>query len=290
MASADSMDAKSLSINGHEFANQLVAGESINLSGWWTPALSTKISGVVSLNYEQIYEDCALNASDVLYLEIFTYCSGTKLQHHCEPILIQGQQVSFSLDIPSEQISGKIELFAVILTRFENDLARKGGAPIASNSRLLEKSWKFQLTGSHTQANVTVADFSIDSRIENSFWRLQIEDDLEIETWLEVQHSSVVKIVLNERHLDFFSHAGVQALLMTDLVMLSLENSLSDDERLSFLQGIGNAEGTWAQYVKQMFNLVFSSGQIGVREYWRDSQSEIRTRVQHLMNTQLEMQ
>ena len=290
MAGADSLVVTSILINDHELTEQLVGEETVNLSGWWTPTLPTKVSGKVSINIPQIFAECALNASDLLYLEVFTYCSGTKLQHQCEPISIRDEPVSFCLDIPPEQISGKIELFAVILTRFANDLARKVGSPMASNSRLLEKSWKFQLSGSHTQANVTVADFLVDSKIEDAFWKIQIEDDLEFETWLEVQHSSVVKIVLNQRYLDLFSHREVQALLMTDLVIFSLENSLGDDERLSFLQGIGEAEGTWAQYVQQMFNLVFSPGQIGIREYWRDSQSEIRTRVQHLMNSQLEMQ
>lgn len=290
MASVDSMVATSISINDYEFADQLVDGENVNLSGWWTPTLPTKISGVFTVDISQIYEDCDLNSSDQLYLEIFTYCSGTKIQHQSESIAILGKDVFFKLDIPAEQIAGKLELFAVILIRFEYEFPRKMGSPMASNSRLLERSWKFQLSGSHTQANITVADFSFDPKIENAFWKIQIEDDLEFESWLEVQHSSVVKIVLNESYLEVFSLLEIQALLMTDLVLFSLENSLFDDERLSFLQGIGDAEGSWAQYVKQMFNLIFSAGQIGIREYWRDSQPEIRARVQHLMNSQLEMQ
>lgn len=290
LASEESLVATSILINDYEFADQLVNGESLNLSGWWSPTLPTKISGVFNVDSSQIYEDCHLNQGDQLFIELFTYCSGTKIQHHGEPIAILNREVSFVLDIPAEQIAGKIELFAVLLIRFENNLPRKMGSPIAPNSRLMERSWKFQLSGSHTQANVTLADFSLDPKIENSFWKIQIEDDLDFESWLEVQHSSVVKIVLNESYVEAFTQPEIQALLMTDLVLFSLENSLADDERLRFLQGAGDAEGSWAQYVKQMFNLIFSTGQIGIREYWRDSQSEIRTRIQHLMNMQLDMQ
>jgi hypothetical protein len=71
--------------------------------------------------------------------------------------------------------------------------------------------------------------------------------------------------------------------------MLALDNSINDDEKLNYLQNDSMAEGSWAKFVKSMFQNVFMTGQIGIKQKWIEEQARIRARVQHLMSSNLEI-
>jgi hypothetical protein len=77
--------------------------------------------------------------------------------------------------------------------------------------------------------------------------------------------------------------------MMTDLVMLALDNAINDDEKFDFLQNDALADGSWARFVKSMYQGVFTVGQIGVKQKWIEEQDRIRSRVQHLMSSILEI-
>jgi hypothetical protein len=94
---------------------------------------------------------------------------------------------------------------------------------------------------------------------------------------------------VNEIHEDFIQQPHFQIPMMTDLVMLALDNAINDDEKFDFLQNDALADGTWARFVKYMYQSVFTVGQIGVKQKWIEEQDRIRTRVQHLMSSNLEI-
>jgi hypothetical protein len=77
---------------------------------------------------------------------------------------------------------------------------------------------------------------------------------------------------------------------MTDLVMLALDNAIKDDDKRNFLQNDLMAEGSWANFVRSQFKQLFPVGQIGLKQKWYDEQDRIRTRVQHLMSGNLDIQ
>ena len=59
--------------------------------------------------------------------------------------------------------------------------------------------------------------------------------------------------------------------------------------KLEYLQNDSMPEGSWAKFVKSMFQSVFPTGQLGVKQKWNEEQDRIRTRVQHLMSGNLEI-
>jgi hypothetical protein len=65
--------------------------------------------------------------------------------------------------------------------------------------------------------------------------------------------------------------------------------AFNDDEKLSFLQSDALPEGSWAKFVKSMFQSIFLIGQIGIKQRWIEEQAVIRARVQHLMSGNLEV-
>jgi hypothetical protein len=251
--------------------------------------MATDITAKFQIRFGEIVSDCALTKDDQLFLTLYSYCPGTKLQHHGKPVLMNSEVVEISLNIPANELSDDLTLHAVITTRFDEKGARKVGAPHISNSRLLTKTWKIYLSGSRTQANVVFLDFSKDSSRTKSLWQIWINDNIDMDSWLTAQHSNILRIEVNELHKDFIQQPHFQIPLMTDVVMLALDNSINDDEKLNYLQNDSMAEGSWAKFVKSMFQNVFMTGQIGIKQKWIEEQARIRARVQHLMSSNLEI-
>jgi hypothetical protein len=276
-------------INGHEYSNELGLQEQISLTKWWNPETITQIDCLFDIDIKEIFAQCNLNSSDELFLTVYSYSSGTKLMHQGEIIPIHDSQVAAQIIIPEFELAQSLDLYGAIICRFSTEFPRKVGAPFIQNSRLLKRSWRFSLAGSHTQVNVFYEDFSSDPMTSLSAWKIEIDDPQDYESWLLAQHSIVLKVVINQNLQDFVKQDGVQALLMTDLVLLALDSSIDDDERLSFLQSDSVPEGTWAQFLKKYFDLIFNRQHFGIREYWHSDQSEIRNRVQHLMRGNLEL-
>lgn len=276
-------------INSHEYSPEDLDSESFNLTSWWTPSMQTDITLKFKIRRDEIFTDCALSNSDSLFVTLYSYCPGTKLQHQAKPVLVLEDEIEVELSIPSNELAEELTLNAIITANFDSQSTRKTGSPQISNSRLLTKSWKFFLSGSRTQANVVFLDFSKEPSRAKSLWQIRIADNLDFDSWLNSQHSNVLRIEVNEIHEDFIQQPHFQVPMMTDLVMLALDNAINDDEKFDFLQNDALADGSWARFVKSMYQSVFTVGQIGVKQKWIEEQDRIRTRVQHLMSSNLEI-
>ena len=288
---ADPMDLQmaTVKINNHEYSPEDLDSETFNLTSWWTPSMQTDIAIKFKVRIDEIYTDCALSKSDALFLTLYSYCPGTKLQHQAKPVAIVDDEVEIELSIPGNELADDLTLNAVITSNFIEGSERKVGAPQLSNSRLLTKSWKFFLSGSRTQANVVFLDFSQDPSRAKALWQIKISDNIDFESWLNSQHSNILRIEVNKLHEDFIQQPHFQIPMMTDLVMLALDNAINDDDKFDFLQNDALAEGSWARFVKSMYQSVFAIGQIGVKQKWIEEQDRIRSRVQHLMSSNLEI-
>ena len=288
---ADVNDLKmiSMSINNHDYPSEDFDNEYFNLTSWWTNSMTTDISAKFRVRYGEIVSDCALAKDDELYLTLYSYCPGTKLQHHGTPVLINSEEIDISLNIPANELSDDLTLHAIVTTRFDEKGLRKIGAPHVSNSRLLTKTWKIYLSGSRTQGNVVFLDFSKDLNKSKALWQIRINENIDMDSWLTAQHSNILRIEVNELHKEFIQQPHFQIPLMTDMVMLALDNAINDDEKLNYLQNDSMPEGSWAKFVKSMFQSVFMTGQIGIKQKWIEEQAHIRARVQHLMSGNLEI-
>lgn len=283
------MSMSNLSVNGREYPSDNYDEEVLNLTSWWTPSTSLDISARLTLKRSEIMADCSLNAQDEIFVSLYSYCSGSKLQHHGQAKLLVSNDIELDLNIPPFELAEEIDLFAQITVRLDPAIERRLGAPTISNSRLLKKSWKIALAGSRTQANVVLLDFSKDPRTSKAMWNIKISDGYDMDSWLSAQHSSVLRIEVNRNYEDYIEQQQFKILLMTDIVILSLARAIADDEKLTYLQNNEIAEGSWAQFVKTMYLSVFSIGELGVKQKWQDNQNEIRARVQHQMSENLEL-
>lgn len=283
------MSMSILSVNGREYPSENYDEKVLNLTSWWTPSTSLDISARLTLKRSEIMADCSLNAQDEIFVSLYSYCSGTKLQHHGQAKLLVSNDIELELNIPPFELAEEIDLYALITVRLDPAIERRLGAPTISNSRLLRKSWKIALAGSRTQANVVLLDFSKDPRTSKAMWNIKISDGYDLDSWLSAQHSSVLRIEVNRNYEDYIEQQQFKILLMTDIVILSLARAIADDEKLTYLQNNEIAEGSWAQFVKTMYLSVFSIGELGVKQKWQDNQNEIRARVQHQMSENLEL-
>ena len=289
MADSTDLQMVTVKINNYEYSPEDLDTESFNLTSWWTPSMQTEIAVKFKVRKAEIVNDCALSQNDALFLTLYSYCPGTKLQHQAKPVAITDDEVEIELIIPANELADDLTLNAIVTANFIEGDKRKIGSPQLSNSRLLTKSWNFLLSGSRTQANVVFLDFSQDSVRAKSLWQIKISDNIDLDAWLNSQHSNVLRIEVNEIHEDFIQQLHFQVPMMTDLVMLALDNAITDDEKFDFLQNDALADGSWARFVKSMYQSVFAVGQIGVRQKWIEEQDRIRTRVQHLMSSILEI-
>jgi hypothetical protein len=288
---ADPFDLQMISvkINNYEYSPQDLDGEDFNLTAWWTPSMQTDVVIKFKIRREEIVRDCALYPDDALFLSLYSYCSGTKLQHQSKPVAITEDEQEIELSIPANELAQEFTINANITSKFSESKERKVGAPQLSNSRLLTKSWKFFLSGSRTQANVVFLDFSADASRSKALWQIKIASTMDLDSWLNSQHSNILRIEVNRLYEDFIQQPHFQVPMMTDLVILALDDAINDEEKFDFLQNDALAQGSWARFVKSMYQGVFTVGQIGVKQKWVEDQDRIRARVQHLMSSILEI-
>jgi hypothetical protein len=289
VADPSDLQLTSVKINNHEYSPEDLDSESFNLTAWWTPSMQTDVVMRFKIRKQEIVTDCSLHPDDALFLSLYSYCSGTKLQHQGKPVAITEEEQEIELSIPANELAEEFTINANITSKFNEAKERKVGAPQISNSRLLTKSWKFFLSGSRTQANVVFLDFSSDASRSKALWQIKIAGNLDLDSWLNAQHSNILRIEVNRLHEDFIQQPHFQIPMMTDLVILALDEAINDDEKFDFLQNDALAEGSWARFVKSMYQGVFSVGQIGVKQKWIEDQDRIRARVQHLMSSILEI-
>lgn len=289
MADPADLQMTSVKINNYEYSPEDLDSETFNLTSWWTPSMQTDIEIKFKIRKDEIIRDCALFATDALFLSLYSYCPGTKIQHQGKPVAITEDEHEIELSIPANELAEELTINANITVKFVEGQERKVGAPQLTNSRLLTKSWKFYLSGSRTQANVVFLDFSGDPSRANALWQIKIASNLDFDSWLNSQHSNILRIEVNKSHEDFIQLPHFQIPMMADLVILALDDAINDEEKFDFLQNNALADGSWARFVKSMYQGIFSTGQIGVKQKWLEEQPRIRARVQHLMASILEI-
>ena len=288
---ADNSDLRMTSIkfNNHDYPSEEFDLETFNITSWWTPSMQTQIQVRFKTRLNEIRNDCSLKKDDELFLTLYSYCSGTKLQHLGSTLILDSEDVEIDITIPANEIADELTLHAVITTRFNQKIERKVGAPKLTNSRLITKSWTIKLAGSHTQANVVFLDFSKDPSRAKALWQIRISDSLDLDSWLTAEHSNMLRIEVNKIHEDFIQQPYFQIPLMTDLVMLALDNVFKDDEKINYLQNDSEPEGSWAKFVRHYYKLIFPTGTLSIKQKWIDDQDRIRARVQDLLYKNLEM-
>jgi hypothetical protein len=291
IANSASLKLSALKINEHEYHFDNYEGQEFNLTSWWTPSMETNIFLKFNLEIDEIFADCLLDKDDKLHLVVYSYCPGTKLQHQSSNYAVDINEIEATLVIPANELAEDMTLNAVLTTRFEDIERRKVGSPHVSNSKILMKSWKFLLAGSRTQANIVLQDFSQTPHRARAMWQIRIHENLDMDSWLQAQHSNILRIEVNRSYEDFIQQPLFQIPMMTDLVMLALDHAIRDDDKLDFLQtdSIPESTGTWARFVRTMYLNLFSTGQIGVRQKWVDEQDFMRTRIQNMMAANLEI-
>ena len=99
---ADFNDLKmtGIQINGHDYPSENYDDEYFNLTAWWTNSMKTEISAKFDIRISEMTADCALGKDDSLFLTLYSYCPGTKLQHHGKSVLIEGSELEAELTIP----------------------------------------------------------------------------------------------------------------------------------------------------------------------------------------------
>ncbi len=289
LAEESSITINQFSINGRSCEIGQVPGEPLNVTEWWLPTSQTTISLQIELDVLKIYEDCALSSSDELFITLHSYSSGTKMQHCGTPTKVGGSSLEIELEIPANEWAEEATLQLTLTVRFAKGISRGVGAPAIPNSRLMERDWKIQLSGSRTQGNVVIRDFSKDPRITNAIWNIKIDRRVEMDAWPTVQHSNVLRVEINKNFEEFVNQTQVQTLLLTDIIMLALGDVIDDDEKLEFIRSDSLANGSWVRFLKTVYGIVFSVGEIMVRDKWHNEQQEIRARVQHLTSTLVKM-
>jgi hypothetical protein len=73
-----------------------------------------------------------------------------------------------------------------------------------------------------------------------------------MDSWLTAQHSNILRIEVNELHKEFIQQPHFQIPLMTDMVMLALDNAINDEEKLNYLQNRTQSGRVTPLYILQI--------------------------------------
>jgi len=283
LASPESVSLKELSVNNRLFQLQEELDSWINISSWWQPIERTIISLKVEVDQEKIYKDCLLLRGDQVYLTMHSYCPGTRLQHKSDPKKISEPEIVLQLDIPRSHWCDFSVLKVTVSASIGSDLLRVVGSPHVSHSKLLEKSVELQLSGQQTQGNVISTDFSNDRKISKALWKIVIDPSVDTQDWETVEHSRMLRVEINSKEESNFQDVGLQVLLLTDIIMASLDAVMQDEEKLQLVKTESVIGGSWLRFLRNAYGNLFSLGEPGVKEKWNQNQDSIRSRVQHLM-------
>jgi hypothetical protein len=282
---------ENLKVNGIDLPLLFNDSTEYNLSDWWTPSTETTLEASLAIDINGIYSDCLLLPTDILQITVHSYCVGTRIQHFKTMLLPRVQYQDLTLTIPSGEWSKSTEISIIISAVIgQNELGDRAiGAPVINKSRLTAKKFRLRLSGSQTQGNVLVKDFEKSSSFANSIWRIFINDQLSIDEWMKVEHSQILRIEINEAFQDVINSKHFQVLMMTDVVLASLDTVFKNEEKLEHLRNYDFDSGSWVRYLKNCYSSVFENGELSVTQKWRENQLELRSRIQNIVSKNMEM-
>jgi hypothetical protein len=111
----------------------------------------------------------------------------------------------------------------------------------------------------------------------------------DIDDWVQAQQSSVVKIEINKSILpEIIKSKEFVTLLMMDLVWLSIDRFMVEDGGLEILVNRSPDSGTWIDFVRSYFELIFADGLFLVDSRWQNEKSEIKSKIQSILAPTLE--
>lgn len=278
-----------LYINGNEQENFGKGFEEFDLTKFWTSNIPLNLMMKFDLDASLIYSKAGLSKRDKVLLILHTYSTGTKKQHRGSFTEIHTGENLAQIDIPAGEISDTLIVSASLTVKLEKNQQRKIGAPVINWSRLLTKSWTLKLSGSQSQTNVVVVDFSKNPRWKKSMWHVQIRKMPDLENWLISQQSNMLRVEVNKDYAELLLESQFQTLLATDIAIQALDDAIKNDEIFEFLVNEGDGDGSWSIFVKTLFQQIFPEGDINVRQKWDQNPEDIRTTVQNMMSISLEL-
>jgi len=278
-----------LYINGKEQENFGEGKEEFDLTQSWTANIPLNLMVKFDLDAASIYSKASLSKRDKVLLALHTYSTGTKKQHVGLFTEIHTGENLAQIDIPAGEISDNLIVSATLTVRLDDEQQRNFGAPVVNWSRLLTRSWTLKLSGSQSQANVVVVDFSKNPRWSKSMWHVQIRKMPDLENWLISQQSNMLRIEISKDYAESLLEPHFQTLLATDIAIQALDDAIKNDEIYEFLVNEGDGEGSWSIFVKTLFQAIFPEGDVNVRQKWDQNPEDIRTAVQNLMSVSLEL-
>lgn len=282
------LNVSEIELNGTVYDINDSSESGINLSNWWTPSKQTSITGLVRVNIADIYRECNLDKEDVLELCVNTYCLGTSLRHKSKVYEVKNNEVPYLLVVPEGEWNDSAVLSFSLSVNLNTKAIRKIGSPVVNKSILLKKDIRFQLAGQETQGNVIIRDFGNDKKVSKALWKIQIDPTVGIDDWATVEHSRMLRVEINKNSESSMRDKNFQAMLLADIVMISLGASINDDEKLDLIRNENIAGGSWLRFLRSAFNNVFETNELSVRDKWNQNQSSIRARVQHVMMENVE--
>jgi len=262
--------------------------DEIDLTGWWTPEVPLSISVRYKVDEAQIREGSALWANDGLYCNLVSYCPASKIQFTNDPVPTHAGVNELLLEIPSLTLSDILKLKLELFVNFDQGAERKIGSPSLPFSRLLTKGFTFSLSGVDSLANVQVTDFSGHGRQKDAMWRISFNLSLDLEEWEILQVSNVIQIEVNrDLPAEYLSDGRFLVALMTDVVALTIDQFMHDEEKLDLLRNFSSASysGSWLLFAHSYFEWLFPVHELVVTKAWLRNQSKYRAEIQSIVSS-----
>jgi hypothetical protein len=278
------IEVKVIEINGdsHDPSQSAVL-----LSSNWIADSPTLIRIFAETNYDQIKEYLNLSEEDKLVAVLRSYCRTTTMQHFGIPSSVSNNKMELELLVPSFEWADQADLRLSIVHDTVDNYGFIPGKAILSKSRLFERSWSLVLSGSYSRSDVQSVDFGSGDGKKNGIWEIIVAPPIDIDSWITVEQSSVVRIRVNEDRIAELEIPQVEMLLKVDMIMSALgsifDPDLSGDARDEIIEMIfnpPNGSGSWLRFLSHVFPVAFPQGSLGVTQFWNGRKDEIRTRIQ----------
>jgi|GEM_PF-4954621 len=264
-------------------------GDVASISTTWVPHDSTRIEVAFLVNLEDIRNCLGLSEQDSINYLLRSYSNGTKRQFVSQIFLLMDRENTADLQIPKFQASGALDVYLEFFVILKEGSSRLLGAPRKSFSNVHRRKWKISLSGDGTQANVYLSEFAKHEDAKNSLYKIHLSPPDDFEDWPLAQQSSVVKIEINNdvppemlRSKEFIT------LLMSDLIWLSIDKFMLQEGGVEMLRSPNMDSGSWLDFAKWYFALIFPPGNFLVDSEWISKKPEIKSRIQSLVAPTLE--
>jgi hypothetical protein len=259
----------------------------ISLSSNWIADSPTLIKIFAELDMDGLQSNYQLSENDKLKGVLRSYCKSTAMQHFGKPVALIGNEITLEILIPEFEWSDQATLKMSITHDSVDNLSFIPGKAILDKSRLGEREWSLVLSGTYSRSDVQSVSFASAGGKNNGFWEISITPPIDIDSWLTVEQSSVVRIRINENRVEELDIPQIQMLLKVDMIMSALDAvfdaEISEDARNEVLEMIFMApdgSGSWLRFLSNVLPIAFPQGLLGITQFWHGRKDEIRTRIQ----------